>query len=35
MGPMRMWVAEVWVVGQVAMVVGLGLNLLGALLVVL
>lgn len=35
MGPMMVWMIEVWVVDQVVMVVGVVLNLLGALLVIL
>ena len=35
MDPMIMWMIVVWVVDPVAMVVGVVLNLLGALLVIL
>ena len=35
MAPMMMWIMKVWVVGLVAMVVGVVPNLLEALLVIL
>ena len=35
MVPMMMWIMKVWLVGLVVMVVGVVLDLLGALLVIL